>query len=193
MKKQYLIIGGVLLLVYFLMKRKNTTTTTAPEITETGSDGLTPELDHSLRVMFGTVLKDNYSPEFAKQMEKMYRFETGHFKSGQFLEGYSPGMVGTGVYPWGWNSLNKYIDDYLRTTPEEAAEIKARLKLGRVFSVRGRNYQYVCFPNPEFAINFVAWFIWNIRGGRVGKWGTLSESGASLYEETIQGVRTKYT
>ena len=184
MKKQYLIIGGILLLVYFLMKKRNTTTTTAPEITETGSDGLTPELDARLRSSF-KVIKDIYSPEFAKQLEKMYRFETGHFKSGQFLEGFSPGMVGTGVYPWGWNSLNTYIT--------ENSLDKTRYRLGRVFTVRGRNYQYVCFPNVESSILFVSWFIWNIRGGRVGKWGTLSESGATLYEETIQGVRTKYT
>ncbi len=41
----------------------------------------------------------------AKTIEKIYRWETGHFKSGQYVNCGSPGMEAFGEAPsYGWNS-----------------------------------------------------------------------------------------
>lgn len=49
-----------------------------------------------------------YSYAVVANAEKIYRLETNHFKSGQFLHTWSPGMEQFGFnYPYGWHTLDK--------------------------------------------------------------------------------------
>jgi hypothetical protein len=131
-------------------------------------------------------LKNNYGPEFAKRIEQLFRYETRHFESGQFLEGNSPGMVATkSEYPFGWPSLDEFNRIY--------SIDGRRYAIGRVFIVKGQNFRYVKFPDFETSLKFVVWFIRNKRGGVVQKWHSLNEAKAQDYFNTLKTITTQYT
>lgn len=49
-----------------------------------------------------------YSPDIVKNAERIFRLETSHFSSLQFLKTWSPGMEKFGAsYPYGWITLDK--------------------------------------------------------------------------------------
>lgn len=131
-------------------------------------------------------LKNNFGPEFAKKIEQVFRYETRHFTSGQFLEGNSPGMVATKTeYPFGWPSLDEY---------NQANSIDGRkYGIGREFIVNNKSFRYVKFPDFKTSANFVAWFIRNKRGGIPEKWHSLNAAKAAEYRNTLNQIRTQYT
>ena len=131
-------------------------------------------------------VKNNYGQEFAKRIEQLFRYETRHFESKQFLEGYSPGMVAKQTtYPFGWSSLDEF---------NRANSIDGRkYKIGRVFVKDGKTYRYVVFPNFETSLKFVTWFIRNKRGGVVQKWNSLDEAKSQEYFNTLKTITTQFT
>jgi hypothetical protein len=183
MKKSYIIIGVIVLAVYLLMRKKQTSTdmdTTAPQPQPQPQ----PQAG-DIQSAFVT-LKNNFGPEFSRKIEQLYRWETGHFESGQFKEGYSPGMVATKTtYPFGWPSL----DEYNRANSIDGR----RYSVGRTFVVRGKNYRYVKFPDFKTALNFVAWFIRNKRGGMVQKWNSLDPIAYNKYLNDINTITPRFT
>jgi hypothetical protein len=177
-KASVYIIIGVVLLALFLYNRKKPylELETRPVINPSSNDLASAFLE----------LKNKYGEAFAEKIEQLYRLETAHFKSGQFLEGNSPGMVATKTeYPFGWKSLDQY---------NKANSIDGRrYSLGRVFVVRGKNYRYVKFPDFKTALNFVAWFIKNKRGGAVEKWNSLDATAAARYLNKLNQIKPRYT
>lgn len=173
----YITIAVVLILLYFLTKKTRTEmSTTAPVARPDAND---------LQAAF-TRLKNNYGQEFAKKIEQIFRLETGHFESGQFKEGNSPGMVATkSTYPFGWRSLDEFalansIDGH-------------KFGIGRTFVVDGKNFRYVTFPDFKTSADFVAWFIRNKRGGVPEKWNSLDPAAAARYKNKLNQIRTQYT
>ena len=54
-------------------------------------------------------VKNIYGKDYAKKIEQVFRLETGHFKSSQFKNGFSGGMVASkNTFPYGWSSLEKF-------------------------------------------------------------------------------------
>jgi len=180
MKKSttYILLYVVLIVLYFrYLKTPWLETTYKPPTMNPSSNDLAS-------VFQG--LKNNFGPEFAKKIEQVFRYETRHFTSGQFLEGNSPGMVATKTeYPFGWPSLDEY---------NRANSIDGRkYGIGKVFIVNGKNFRYVKFPDFKTSANFVAWFIRNKRGGIPEKWHSLNEAKAAEYKNTLDQIRTQYT
>ena len=125
-------------------------------------------------------------PEFSKRIEQLFRYETRHFKSKQFIEGNSPGMVATkSTYPFGWPSL----DEFNRENSIDGR----KYGIGRIFVVDNKNFQYIKFPDFKTSANFVAWFIRNKRGGVVQKWNSLIEAKAQEYFNVLKTITTQYT
>ena len=55
--------------------------------------------------------KQKYPLQVVKDVERLFRWETSHFKSGQFTKSYSPGMERHGAnYPWGWSTMKPFWD-----------------------------------------------------------------------------------
>lgn len=62
--------------------------------------------------------KEGFSTETLRNVERIFRLETSHFKSKQFRETYSPGMEKHGInYPWGWVTPSKLWDKEPSTKP----------------------------------------------------------------------------
>jgi len=171
----YITIGIVLVVLYFLTRKTRTEMISTPVIKPSTDD---------LKNTFED-LKNNYGQDFARQIERIFRLETAHFRSGQFKEGNSPGMVATkSTYPFGWRSLDEFalansIDGH-------------KFGIGRTFVVDGKNFRYVTFPDFKTSADFVAWFIRNKRGGVPEKWNSLDPAAAARYKNKLNQIRTHY-
>jgi len=127
-------------------------------------------------------IKDIYGKEFTKEIEKVYRYETGHFNSTQFKNGYSPGMVATkNTFPFGWSSLETFARDN--------GYLPSQFGTFTIYVAReGKNFTYVKFPSLESSVLFVAWFLKNIRNGVVKYWNTTNEAKANEYQATLNQI-----
>jgi len=149
-----------------------------------------PLTDAQLQSAFDNVKSaGGYSKRYMNEMERIYRIETGHFKSGQFASGYTAGMRSVGTtFPFGWNSLQTYAQQN-NISPSQFG-------VSQVFMVGGQPYQYVTFPNFQTALSFMAWFIKNIRGGDILKWGfgtATTSPEAIAYRGIMNNIRLRYT
>ena len=56
------------------------------------------------------MITDQFGPEIAKNVERIYRLETRNFTSGQYLRGRSAGQEAAGdSFPWGWESMRTLL------------------------------------------------------------------------------------
>jgi len=167
----------VLLALYFYNKTKTEMSNTPPTIPITPST-------NDIRAAFEE-LSRNYGRDFANKIEKLYRLETGHFESDQFKEGNSPGMVARKTtYPFGWSSL----DEFARANSIDGH----KFGIGSTFTVKGKNYRYVTFPDFKTSLDFVAWFIRNKRGGVVQKWNSLDPTESAKYLNSLNSITTHF-
>ncbi len=135
-------------------------------------------------------VSNKYGADFAKQVERLFRKETYHFKSGQFLKTLSPGMEISGsaaskVFPFGW-SLNEFLQGY-------NPMLKSKFYTHTMNeNGTGKSKTFVGFPDLETSMMFVAWMIKNKRGGRFGYWYSKNESSAIAYESALTQIIARY-
>jgi hypothetical protein len=113
-------------------------------------------------------VKEVYGVNHAKRLEQLFRNETAHFKSGNFLKTLSAGMeVGAKViYPYGWSSLFEFWENnpqYKPTGTHSQAENTSALAKKR--GVR----TFIKFGSVEASMMTVAHLI-KLRGGNFGRW-----------------------
>jgi len=48
--------------------------------------------------------------------------------------------------------------------------------------------RFIRFPTERAFVNFLAWFIKEVRGGRPGKWYSLNEQSARRYENELNTI-----
>lgn len=131
---------------------------------------------------FKWLLDKGYSRDYVADIERLFRLETAHFKSGQFQKGYSPGMVASGmVYPWGWSSLKTFASA-MNLSPDQ-------FKITPPFAPSG--FKYVMFPDFIYSLAFVAWFIKNKRNGVVENWNSLDTAKANAYRAKLNQITPK--
>jgi len=133
---------------------------------------------------FKFLIDKGYDKAFVADIERLFRLETAHFKSGQFKKGYSPGMVATGmIFPYGWSSLKTFAS---------AMNLPSGLfPITPPFPPSG--FKYVMFPDFLSSIAFVAWFIKNKRGGVVEQWNSLDPATASRYRAKLNEIKSRIT
>lgn len=148
--------------------------------TATATDARAPFV--ALTSAVGTPL---YSVPFAKQLERLFRYETGHFRSGQFASTGSPGMrVFSPSFPYGWSSLEEFAT--LKRIPS------SRFGISRRFTVSGKYYWYVAFPSVSTAVEFLAWYIKEKKAGNFGAWASRLASEQSAYVASISAVTAQF-
>jgi hypothetical protein len=134
-----------------------------------------------------SVVVQHFPKEIASQLEKLFRLETAHFKSGQFRRSGSAGMVAIKEsFPYGWNSLKEYLNTDLAV--DKNTENYGIISM----NVRGKEYKYISFPNLVDSFLFVAWFIGAKRGGNFAAWYSLNSEKQKEYRSKMAGVRTPF-
>ncbi len=116
------------------------------------------------------LVADKYGIEFAKTIERLFRNETAHFKSGGFQKTFSAGMEAFGAaFPYGWSSLSDFWITNRQYAP--AGIIKQRENTSAMLASRGER-SFIKFPNLEASMMSVAFLIAK-RGGEGGSWFSL--------------------
>lgn len=129
---------------------------------------------------------DAYGENYAREIEQLLRWESAHFKSLQWIEGNTAGMEATTqVFPYGWTSLLEWAT-VMNIPPSKFSTFTMTENNTGVLK------RFVRFPNIRSFINFVAWFIKNKRGGRIGNWYALNDTLASNYANAIAGVIPRF-
>jgi hypothetical protein len=129
-----------------------------------------------------------YPRSFLKQIERLYRLETAHFKSTQYLKTFTPGMVqvpGKKSFPYGWSSLKEYAEKNALSSND----------FGTVYFANtsdGIPRHYIKFPSRWHAVNFITWFLYNKRDQNVNAWYSLNPAAQQKYANKLSQINTHY-
>jgi hypothetical protein len=138
-----------------------------------------------------------YGRERAMWIERLFREETAHFKSGNFLNTFSPGMeVGRDhnntpimILPYGWGRLSPYWTQNPEYAPSgtmnevENTSAMAKSKGERIF---------IKFPDIMASMMSVAFLI-SLRGGNIGAWNTTDPAGQLRYQNLLSQIVPRFT
>lgn len=135
------------------------------------------------------LVAERYDYEFAATIERLFRNETRHFKSGNFLITFSPGMEAfSDLLPYGWSSLKNFWDINKNLAPigiyKQVENTSALLKS------RGER-KFIKFPTLEASMLSVAFLI-NSRGGNGGSWFSIQQSAIDAYNKELSKIIPRY-
>lgn len=130
--------------------------------------------------------KKRYPDNVVKMAEKLFRWETAHFKSGQFKKTYSPGMEKHGnVYPWGWASMKPFWDANNWAKPvgwvamHENAGAQADAEID----------YFAKFPSFKAALFSVCEYIEKYGAGR---WYSTNAESQASYLDKLNTIKNRY-
>lgn len=122
-----------------------------------------------------------YGPAIAKNIERIYRYETAHFTSGQYKATGSAGMLKfVENYPYGWSVAKNMWDEKPALRPNGSVD----------FTKNGKKYTYLVFPTFMAAAVALGEYLKKYRPGR---WNTTDPIGQTNYENKISQITTKFT
>lgn len=129
----------------------------------------------------------HYGKDMAIKVEALFRNETKHFKSGNFLKCFSPGMEATVDFmPYGWSSLAPYWKEHSEYAPigihKQVENDSAMMKS------RGER-RFIMFPNLEAAMMTVAKRL-DLKGGDTGSWASNNPDSQKKYREYLLKIKT---
>lgn len=117
-------------------------------------------------------VKDIYGLGLAKTIECLFRNETAHFKSGNFLITLSPGMQATQDHPpFGWSSLAAFWSENPSCAP---TGIHIQNENTSALAKASGPQKFMTFPDIMASVVSVAELI-HIRGGNAGTWFSLTD------------------
>lgn len=185
MKKEYIIaLAIVLLVLYFSNSEK--INEKANEVMDNVKG--TPQGNDQEQVKNALkVIKDTYGVEKAQNMERLIRWETNHFKSGQWKKGNTSGMEiakGKFVYPYGWKSLKEFADEAM-IKPSEFSTYDM------VENGTGLTKTFIKFPSPYLFVMFLA-YVMKKRDWNFGSWYSTQPEKQATYFSKIQGVKPRF-
>lgn len=142
-------------------------------------------VDKETKEKFANAMKAviaKYGSDIAQNVERIYRWETAHFKSLKYYN--SAGMeVFNEKYPFGWGKeLTPFIKENKKYGPASAFE-KIVLKEGGT----GKNKTFVNFPTLEGAVMFLG-YVMECRGNNRGAWFSHNEDSQTAYNEKTSKV-----
>lgn len=118
------------------------------------------------------VVAAKYNKKTAATVEQIYRNETGHFKSGNFIKTLSPGMEAfSETEPYGWSSLKDFWEKNKNYAP--TGIFKQVENSSGMLESRGER-KFIVFPTIEASMMSVAFVIMS-RGGDGGAWFSISD------------------
>ena len=135
-----------------------------------------------------TKVKENYGLSHAKRLEQLFRNETAHFKSGNFLITYSPGMEATKkTIPYGWTSLKEFWTIHPEYAPIGLHEQKENTSaLAKARGIR----TFIKFPNVTASMMSVGHLI-KLRGGDFGSWFANDPIKQKAYNAELDKIKVR--
>lgn len=124
-------------------------------------------------------IKSLYGVEIARNVERIYRLETNHFKSVQFLRTYTAGMLSfSSRYPYGWTSFAPVWNANPQMEPNGywATDINKNI------------YIYLAFPTLEAGMFVLAGYLQKYS---VGRWNTTNEANAKIYADKVAQIKAE--
>lgn len=172
-RKTKLIIVGVVIVFLLLLVSLNLSSKPLGVEENSPSDAV------NLQGAFDQLVSE-YGHEIANMVERIYRLETRHFKSEQYLNTFGAGMLKFGNnFPYGWTSM-KNLWDKSENRPIGFYPM----------TVSGKIYTYIKFPNLMAGLRSVATYLQKYNAGR---WNTTDPDGQLAYEGKLNFMTTKYT
>lgn len=131
-----------------------------------------------------------YGIENAKKLESLYRNETKHFKSGNFLICYSPGMEATKEeMPYGWTSLA----EFWKTNPQYAPiGIHKQVENDSAMLKSRGERKFIKFPSVEAAMITVAKRL-SDKNWYTGAWASNNVDAQKKYADYLLKIKTSFT
>ena len=133
-----------------------------------------------------------FGVEIAKATEKVFRSETRHFKSRQFLETYSAGQEAVKEeYPFGWNA--EFWKKYPEYKPTGVIWFKENKGLSDKGGIQQSNEakMFVKYPNVLSGVLYTADTL-RRRGGNAGAWYSTNKTYQAKYNEALRGIKNRF-
>jgi hypothetical protein len=147
-----------------------------------------PNLEANLQSAFDA-LEYQYGSAFAKEIEQLFRKETAHFTSGQFMKTFSPGMEavkGKNIFPWGWGSLAEFANIY----PGAKLNSDTMYVVPMTENNTGLTKYYIGFPDIASAVAFVGYTL--KKRLHPGYWRSTKKEIADPYRASYQKIKTEF-
>lgn len=130
-----------------------------------------------------------YGREMAETVESMYRIETNHFKSKQYILSGTPGMEKHGAEPYyGWGS------DFFETHPQYSPvgvvgmnEGAGLSTIGGTAQLKNREKIFVKLPSVEAGMMYLASYI-NKYDGNYARWYSTDTKQQAIYRKQVSSV-----
>lgn len=170
---------AALLFVYFIFKqRKNIKNSIMGLPLVTDKKAISEkEIINSLQVV-----KQNFGVDIARWVEKIYRGETAHFKSSQFLLTYSAGMLKfKNVYPYGWGNFKTFW----ALNPSFAPTGYAKIYVTR----EKKDFFYLAFPSLTAAMMTLAYYVQ--KNGPL-RWNSTDKNEQQKYATLLNQIKNRY-
>jgi hypothetical protein len=146
-------------------------------------------LEHEIELGLNKV-KEVYGINHAKRLEQLFRNETAHFKSGNFLATLSPGMEVGGdkkEFPYGWTSLLQFWTVNPQYAPSGVySQVENTSALAKSRGVR----TFIKFENCIASMMSVAHLV-NIRGGNFGSWFSKNAVQQLKYNQELDNIKVR--
>ena len=192
MKKSFYYIGGALLLLLVIHQRKNIKKGVMGLNTK-GTVKKPTEADIKAALLR---IKENFGEKIAKDVEKVYRLETGHFKSTQFLNTYSAGMLKFGsIMPYGWRMLAPFWAANPDLAPDGVYNVYVKENpVKNVISSTPKEgyklFSYLAFPNIYAGMAALAAYIRHF--GNVARWNSTNPVQQQKYLAHLNSINNKF-
>lgn len=135
------------------------------------------EIKNSLKTV-----EQNFGTDIAKWVEKIYRAETAHFKSVQFLLTYSAGMLKfKDTYPYGWGNFKTFWAFYPNYEPVGYVKIYVTREK--------KDFYYLAFPSLTAAMMTLADYV--KKNGAL-RWNSTDKAAQAEYSKLLNSIKNKY-
>lgn len=145
----------------------------------------------AIRRAIGQV-RDQYGPDMARAVERIYRLETAHFASLGFRKTYAAGMEAPkgkeGAYPYGWTTLAATL---WKDAPAARPIGVLGMREGDGITTPSRGIRpFLIFPTLSAAMMSLAETI--AQRGRPGAWFSRLKGEQEKYEEKLRTIKARY-
>jgi hypothetical protein len=190
-KKNIFRTVGILTIAYLLFRKKsNAMTTTNSGSGSSGSSGSENPIPDQMIVDAFRKIFNIYGREKTQRLEQLFRWETNHFRSGQFKGTFSPGMEPSPntnrTFPFGWSSLRNFAT--AKGYASNQFNVSGPYREGGT----GIPKYFVKFPDLFSSMLFVMYVI-EKRGWNFGKWRAFDETISNDYNNKLNTVIPRIT